>query len=262
MERQELDDRPAPWVLYGTLVGLGLFLVHNLVDFSLFEPGPMGLFMFVCGAGLGVRADAVTAAPGRARAPWITLAIASLMWFTLAVAFAAPVVVAEQAAAEGDDALRARRTDSAAGAYERALGAVPYNADYAYRAGRALLFSPDPRRHADRIFALLDRAAATNASRPEYWLSRADSETLRPSPDAARVRAGYEKAIRLDPNNVQVRLDYASLLRRFGDPAAAREQYAAALRYNDLLNPDEPKRLPPEKVDEVRKAMAELDGPA
>jgi hypothetical protein len=61
---------------------------------------------------------------------------------------------------------------------------------------------------------------------------------------------------------VQVRLDYAALLRRVGDTVAAWQQYAEALRYNDLLSPDEPKRLPPEKVAEVRKAIADLPGPA
>jgi len=58
---------------------------------------------------------------------------------------------------------------------------------------------------------------------------------------------------------VQVRLDYATMLRRLGDAAGARRQYAEALRYDDLLSPDEPKRLPPEKVAEVRKMIAELD---
>jgi hypothetical protein len=72
------------------------------------------------------------------------------------------------------------------------------------------------------------------------------------------MRRGYEQALRLDPNSVQVRLDYAALLRRLGDAAGARGQYEAALRYNDLLSPDEPKRLSAEKVEQVRKAVAEL----
>ena len=258
MERQELDERPAPWVLYGTLVGLGLFLVHNLVDFSLFEPGPMALFMFLCGAAMGIRLptpDTGPGGPGGARAAFIT---GILLWLATTVAFAVPVIIAERAADDGDEALRSRQVDRAATDFERALAAVPYNADYAYRAGRALLFADDPRRRVDRVIPLLERAAAINPYRPEYWLSRADSEVLRPAPDLARIRAGYDRALALDPNSVQVRLDYAAILQRLGDRTGAREQYEAALRYNDLLSPDEPKRLPAAKVAEVRQAIAEL----
>ena len=37
------------------LAGLAVFLIHNLIDFSMFEIGPMMLFMLVGGAVLGVR---------------------------------------------------------------------------------------------------------------------------------------------------------------------------------------------------------------
>jgi O-antigen ligase len=265
MERQELDDRPAPWALVGMLVGAGLFLVHNLVDFSLFEPGPMFLFMFLTGAALGIRMPSVIAAGGSPRAPRVArfvLVAAVIAWLATAVAFAAPVVIAEQAAAEGDAALGARQFDRSSEAFDRALSAVPYDADYAFRAARALLFAEDPRRRAEKIFPLLDRAIATDPDRADYWLARANAEGLRPVPDLARLRAGYDAALRLDPNNVQVRLDYATMLRRLGDAAGARGQYAEALRYDDLLSPDEPKRLPPEKVAEVRNAIADLDAAA
>jgi len=259
MERQELDDRPAPWALVGMLVAAGLFLVHNLVDFSLFEPGPMFLFMFLTGAALGIRMPSLIAAGGSPRGARVALVAGTLAWLATAIAFAAPVVIAEQAAAEGDAALGMRQFDRSSEAFGRALSAVPYNADYAFRAARALLFADDPRRRSDRIFALLDRAIATDPDRADYWISRANAEGLRQVPDPVRLRSGYDAALRLDPNNVQVRLDYATMLRRLGDTAAARQQYSEALRYDDLLSPDEPKRLPPEKVAEVRKMIAELD---
>jgi O-antigen ligase len=44
-----LDGRPAPWLLCGVLAGLGVFLLHNLVDFAMFEVGPM--FLFACWRG-------------------------------------------------------------------------------------------------------------------------------------------------------------------------------------------------------------------
>lgn len=259
-ERQELDGRPAPWVLYGTLAGLGLFLVHNLVDFSLFEPGPMTLFMFLCGAGLGTRMAPAPNATGRSRLALGGFVAAAIAWAGVAAVFVVPVVLAEQAAHEGDQALRLRAFDRAASEYERAGSTVGYNADYAYRAGRALLYAPDPRPQAGRVLALLDRAVAADPGRAEYWLTRANAELLRPAPDPAVIRRGYDRALMLDPNSVQVRLDYAAMLQRLGDPAGAREQYAAALKYNDLLDPDEPKRLSAEKLEEVRKAISELRG--
>ena len=261
MARQELDDRPAPWVLYGALVGLGLFLVHNLLDFSLFEPGPMALFAFVCGAALGTRLPDTSSGAASRTAVLLGAIAAVVLWVAAALAFAAPVVVAEEAAYEGDDALRRGAFDRAAGAYEQAAGTVPYNADYPARAGRALLLDPgDPRPKADRIFRLLDRAVALNPHRPDYWLSRANAELLRPSPDPGRLREGHERALALDPNNVEIRLDYAAVLRRLGDAPGALEQYRTALRYNDLLSPGEPKRLPPARLEEVRKAIAEVEG--
>jgi hypothetical protein len=260
MQRQELDDRPAPWLLYAMLVGIGLFLVHNLVDFSLFEPGPMFLFAFLCGAALGIRLPESTARATR-RTMVIAAAVAAVAWLVVAGAFGAPVVVAEQAAGEGDDALRAQALEGAAAGYGRALAAVPYNGDYAYRAGRALLLAPDPRPWADRILALLDRATTLDPNRPDYWLSRANAELLRPAPDPRRIREGYDRALAIDPNNVQVRLEYASMLRRLGDDTGALAQLREALRYNALLSPDEPKRLPPERVAEVEKIIATPIGP-
>ncbi|HEY8749111.1 MAG TPA: O-antigen ligase family protein, partial [Tepidisphaeraceae bacterium] len=52
---QRLDNRPAPWILWSILVALGLFLIHNLIDFSLFEPGPLFLFALLAGSALGMR---------------------------------------------------------------------------------------------------------------------------------------------------------------------------------------------------------------
>ena len=50
-----MDERAAPWILYGILVGVGVFLVHNLIEFSMFEPGPLCLFGILVGSALGIR---------------------------------------------------------------------------------------------------------------------------------------------------------------------------------------------------------------
>lgn len=254
---QDLDDRPAPALWCALLVGLGLFLLHNLIDFSLFEPGPMFLFTFLCGAALGIRAGEAPAAAGRGRGiASAALAAAVLAWVVGLGAFAVPVVRAEREAAAGDDALRRLNYRLATSQFERALAIVPYNADYAFRAARAALADP---RQADPSYAvgMLDRAIALDPYRPQYWLHRAYARPRDRSPDAAAIRADYEAALRLDPNNVDVRIEYADVLRRFGDSAAA-AQYREALRYNDLLSPDEPKRLSPPKLNEILRAIAEL----
>lgn len=255
---QDPDDRPAPWVLCALLVALGLFMFHNLIDFSLFEPGPMFLFTFLCGAALGIRTGEAPAVAGRGRRiASAALAAAALAWIVGLGAFAVPVVRAEREAAVGDNALRRLNYRLAASQFERALETVPYNADYAFRAARAMLADP---RQADSPYAvaMLDRAVALDPYRPQYWLHRAYARLRGSSPDAAAIRADYEAALRLDPNNVDVRIEYADVLRRFGDSAAAAVQYREALHYNDLLSPDEPKRLPAPKLNEVFQAIAEL----
>ena len=261
--RQDADERAAPWVRVALLTGLALFLLHNLVDFSLFEPGPMFLFTFLCGAALGsrlhetpdTRAHAVTH-PRVAVA--VILAAASLVWVIAGVALVAPVVAGEAHADAGDAALVEQRFMQSSSAFERALAAVPYNADYAFRAARALLAEPHPTA-GPRALPLLDRAIHLDPNRPQYWLHRAYARLRTPTPNPQGVRADYEQALRLDPNNVDVRLEYADVLRRLGDPAAAAGQYREALRYNDLLHPDEPKRLAPKKVEEVRATLREME---
>ena len=253
------DDRPARWARVALLVGLGLFLLHNLVDFSLFEPGPMFLFAFTCGAAIGIAGVGVAprprrAAGGLARA---AVAVAVVLWLTGAV-FAARVVTAEEEAAAGDEALRTLATRSASLHFGRAAELVPYNADYAFRAARAHL--SDPRGDAAAAATLLTEAIRRDPIRPQYWLHRAYARLRMPSPDAAGARADYAQALRLDPNNVEVRLEFAEVLRRLGDGAAALEQFREALRYNDLLPPDEVKRLPPQRVGEVKRAVGELAG--
>jgi O-antigen ligase len=258
-ERLEADDRPAPWAVCGLLVGIGLFLLHNLVDFSLFEPGPMVLFLFLVGCAWGARAEEPPATRRLgAGALWAVMLIGAAVWLAGAV-LAGRVVAGEEAAAAGDDALRGMATREATGHFERAMDLVPFNADYAFRAGRATLFDPDPRQAAAAV-ALFDRAIARDPNRPQYWLHRAYARLRAPGPDAAAVKADYQQALRLDPNNVDMRLEYADILRRFNDPAGAAREYREALRYNDLLSSDEIKRLPPQRVEDVKRKIAEVGG--
>jgi tetratricopeptide (TPR) repeat protein len=257
-QRHEVDDRRAPWVLYASLVALGLFLLHNLVDFSLFEPGPMFLFAWLCGSALGARQIHGSTSPRARRGSVVALlALAVVLWVIAAGGFALPVALAERNADEGDEAVRTRRFAQAESSFEQALDSVGYNADYAFRAARAALADPAPG-SAELALQLLDRAIAADPSRPQYWLHRAYARMRSGASDVAAVRSDYEQALRLDPNNVDVRIEYADTLRRVGDRAAAAEQYRLALHYNDLLSPDEPKRP---AAEESRRSPCGAGGP-
>ena len=261
-QRQDLDDRPAPWAAFALLTGLGLFLLHNLVDFSLFEPGPMYLFAWLCGSAFGIRVAAPETAPRAARIGTLAgVALAATCWLVALGGFAIPVALAEREADEGDEALRTVRFRQAVSDYRRALETVDYNADYAFRAARAALLEPPPG-NTPAAIALLDAAISLDPNRPQFWLHRANARLRSPTPDAAAVRSDYEQALRLDPNNVDARLEYAGVLERIGDRAAAAEQYRQALRYNDLLSPDEPKRLPPDRLKAARAALEAASKPA
>jgi tetratricopeptide (TPR) repeat protein/predicted membrane protein len=233
LKEARLDERPAPWVLYATLASLGAFLVHNLIEFSLYETGPMMLFALLAGSALGLRRG--PAKPGRLAAVGLIPAVA--VWIAAALGLVLPVVQAEALAQQGDDDLRASHLDEAADLYQQAYrDHVPYNSDYLYRAASALAHEPRDNRAA--VKALLDEAIAENPSSVVYYLSRAGVQT-----NVDAVKADFEKALELNPNEVSIYLDFADALARFGQLADAAEQDELALKYNDLLPTEEPKRL-------------------
>jgi O-antigen ligase len=250
-----IDARPAALLLYAALVALGIFLVHNLVDFSLFETGPMFAFAMLGGAALGVRL--VDSRPVKRPHVTATLATGTLTWLAAALGLAAPVALAEHEAKLGDDALRARAPAVAAGHFRRAVGAtwVP-NGDYAFRAARAMILSGAA---GEQVRAMLDRAQGDSPMSAAYPRLRAEFELRQSSPDAQRVIDDFERVLDLDPNDVAARLDFAQALERLGRPADARRQYARALELNDLLDPAEPERLPPARVEQIRARIRSLE---
>lgn len=255
-----LDDRPAPWLLYGVLVGLAVFLLHNLVDFSMFEVGPMFLFALLLGSALGMRQDdaeaGATASAARRRRV-AALAIACVAWVAATGAIAVPVLLAEEHADAADKHLRDGSPARAAHSYHAAFEAVPYNADYAFREADALYASgaaPGAWR------AALGDAVAANPSHAGYWAALARYEAALAQPDAGRVRAAFERALTLDPANVAMRLDYAAQLEKLGFPAEAQAQYEDALARNDALDPNDAERLPAEKLEAARQAIQRLQG--
>jgi tetratricopeptide (TPR) repeat protein len=255
----DVDERPSPWVLYGILTGLGVFLLHNLVDFSLFEAGPMFLFALLAGASLGMR-EAKGMRAGL-RATRIVAMAAPLAWLVAAVALAAPVLIAESNANAGEEAVRTSRFEQAAQAYQDAAATVPYNGEYSLRAATILASAQDAATVA-RARAAFDAAIRANPLSAAYYATRAHFESHQPQPDATRVRQDFERSLELDPDNVQSRLEFAKTLEDLHDAAGARDQYEKALWYDDQLAPDEIERLSGAKVAEIRATIARLGSAA
>jgi hypothetical protein len=154
-----------------------------------------------------------------------------------------------------DDALRAGQMATAERLLEEANDAVwGFNADYALRATRVAPI--------ERASALAARAIAQNPKETGTWFSDAGIELHKPHPDPQRVRRDYEMALRLDPYNVKARLEYADVLaEKLNDRAGAARELETALHHNDLLNPDEKKRLPAEEEKRIRERIQLLSRP-
>jgi len=270
VEKPRVDERAAPWILYGILVGAGIFLVHNLIEFSMFEPGPLCLFGVLLGAALGVRLGNPPV-----RAPRISpLAIAGLAaacagWLAAGYWIAVPLIHSEAAAHRGDDKLRAGDFEAASGDYVRAALVLPTNADYAFRAARALQMSLGPPaplsdpQQIERAITLRNRIlvwyAVAIQSDPSFlgayhlrgifWLQMSEAQ---------RMIADFDKVMELNPNEVSLRLEYARSLEMLHLLPEAKQQFELALSYNGLLDKNEPKRLSPDKAAEIEKEMNSL----
>jgi tetratricopeptide (TPR) repeat protein len=266
----ELDDHPGPWILYAVLIGLGVFLVHNTIDFSLFELGPLFFFMLLIGAALGMRLPVVEASPRGRRVAAGALAAGGALWIVVLGAVLVPVGAAEASAADGDELVRRGRVGEGAAALEAAFHRLPMNGDYAYRAAQAwrLMAQADRSRgmpqaadgDAARARDLYAAALAADPVEPRYLAAQAELELEQPNGggDLSRARQAYEAAVRLDPNNVSNRVRYGEVLERLGQREAAADAYERALWYNDQLTREEKKRLPPAKVDELRARIDRL----
>ena len=253
-KRQELDGRPAPWVLYGCLIGVATLLVQNLIDLSLFEAGPMMIFALLVGAIGGLRAPATAERATRPVVAAVTLAGASLAWGAAALFVVVPVVAAQNHAYEGDVDVRYGRTKAAASQFRAALREAPTNADYAFRAARALYMDGD----IAGVREMLDAAVRIDPTLVKAYLMRAGLELMQPNPDVEVVRDNYDRAIELNPADSEIRLQYAAALEQLGLKKEAAEQYRTVLDFNDKLPLEEPERLPEKRVEEIKKKVGEL----
>jgi O-antigen ligase len=264
-DRQELDDRPAPWLLAAMLVALALFLLHNLIDFSMFETGPMFLFALLAGAVLGIRLPKGRQSTTGQRAAIIGLILGGIGWLIAAAAGLLPVVRAEELAQSADTDIRAAgsaegpsatptdlaKLERAEKTLSDAFAIVPINADYAFRAEQAALLARKEPRHLQR---LLHQARESNPISSRYLLAQAALSTA--SGDLGQANADYERILQLDPNNLEVRLQYARLLDQQGKHVEAKAQYGKTLDLNSKLASDEIRRLSPNQLEQIHKWMA------
>ena len=275
LHRPQLDDRPAPWLLRGILAGLAMFLVHNGIDFSFFEPGVMTLFLALSGGVIGIRAacsrpqrDAalsdgalpgsrLAAAPLACRAEKWAIIPLLLGALTYGIVIALPVIFAESAAIAGDELLRQGDFPAAAADYRAAADTTAHlpNSDYSTREARALYFG-----HASPSAQLdaLGRAIRMAPHRSQTWASRAQFRAVLLAPDLGGVLDDFEHAVALEPNNVDLRLTYAAAMERLGQSDSARRQYEEALQRNDSLPPGEIRRLSPARIGEINANLDRL----
>ncbi len=112
---------------------------------------------------------------------------------------------------------------------------------------------------------MLDAAVAADPTGASYRVGRAEHElALTPGswPEAARrhITEDFTAALALDPRNVALRLKFAEALEKFGEPERAAEELERALADNGQLSREENKRLPDERVEEIRGKIKSLRG--
>lgn len=254
----EIDDRPAPWMLYAIIIAIGMFLVHNLIDFALFESGPMFLFALLAGSVLGIRSTQSTQKLPQRAIAGIKLIGLLIAWMAAAFAIVIPIATAEALTHDADDAIRAGRPDEAASALKSAFDRVFYNGDYAYRAA---MMARQARQDPKAVTSLLDAAVADDRTSVNFLRARAEYILQTTPGDLQRAADDYVRAAKIDPNNVDLRRQLAAVLQNLGDRRDAIAQLRAALRADDGLEPGDPKRLHSDKRQEIQAQIESLDRP-
>ncbi|HMB95215.1 MAG TPA: hypothetical protein VKK61_04175, partial [Tepidisphaeraceae bacterium] len=221
-----------------------------------FEPGPLCVFAMLCGAALGLRSESRE----KSQPKIISIAaLSAVMIFLIAAALGiiAPISIAESTAQRGDDYFRDAKTAQAAKTLHDAFDLlwIP-NADYAYRAAVVMEQANLP---AEQIRALLDAAVHADPMSIRYLQARAEFELHQPQPDAVAIIRDFEKIIELNPNEVSLHKEFADALIILGEKQRAIEQLQVAIHYNDLLSPDEPKRLATLQIQAIQQQIDQLN---
>jgi hypothetical protein len=250
-QRQQFDDRPAPWIVLAMLASLAMFMLHNTIEFGWFESGPTGMFALITGSLMGI-----SSAGRERRATWPVFAAAVASWSAAAAFWVEPICRGESLATSGDDRVMANHLDDAVEAYRDATAALPVtDAQLLLKTATAQLYArADPA----EVVPTMEASLSADPMFIRSHLARAELELRLVKPDAAVVRREYDQAIALDPADVGMRTDYANTLQSLGDYHGAALELEAALSANAGLSPDEPKRLSRQQVDEISQRISQL----
>lgn len=265
---ENIDTRPAPWILYAAALAGGLFLIHNLIDFSMFDTSPGAMLLFTLITGVSIAGSFIgrplhqngSKHPASSLAGWAVLpAVAA--WVAIIALFVSPLLQANAAAERGDNAIRASRFSTATREYLDAAESSPLaNEDYFMRAAAASIRSGQSIPQISQIFSqaiAANKASAVNhAQRARFLLSLPDRKNYQ-----KQIVDDFTTATQNDPIEVSLHIEFASALALLDQPAAALDQYRLAIHYNDLLPPDEPKRLTREQLQQVDDTMQQLQKP-
>lgn len=248
-----LDERPARWIACSLAIATGMFLLQNAIDFSLFEPGPMCLLAMVGGAAVGIRSRESQVEKSSRTGAAVAMGLINAAWIVAAVGLVIPIVIAERTAQAGDDLTRAGDPRAAVPMLRNAFETlwIP-NSDYAFRAAMAMQYA-----HVapDLIRPILDQAVIADPMFSANYRLRAELALRPPNRDVAAAIADLKHALMLDPDNISLRQELADALAIDGQKQAAIAEFRESLRYNDLLAPDEPKRLSATQVDQIEQRI-------
>lgn len=252
LQRPRLERRRADVLLMGVVCGLVVFVVHNFIDFSLFEAGLFYLFVALAAAAMGIRSGE-TRDEGRGGVLMLACLVVTAAGFGVMVT--APVVLGEMANRRGDLLYAEKRPAQAQQEYAAAFEGSAWlaNAEYLIREGTAEYAAGD---RPERALATMDRAVAANPMLIQARMGRVAALAALHRGDA--VVEELQRVYRLNPNDVGIRVDAAEALMQVGRKDLAREQLQAAIDNNGKLPADEPKRLPAGRIAEIEARIAVL----
>jgi tetratricopeptide (TPR) repeat protein len=149
--------------------------------------------------------------------------------------------------------MRERRPGVAVGRYGEAFAAVPWDGEYAFRAGKAAAAAGDMQ----GAMAWLNRAIAADPMEVEFYLMRGQIE-MQQAGETKSAKRDCDRALALNPNDVGVRVGYGDWLVRMGEKGKAREEYQMALEKNGQLDLAEPKRLSKQEMGRIEGVIESL----
>ena len=255
----DTDERPAPFLIYAMLAGLFGFILHNLVDFAWFDAGPTMLFALIAGSLLGLRHASVAGKRAHTSIAIGALSVLFLGMMAYGAFIVAPIATAESKAFEAQEMARKGLYESASTKYQSALQSCPVsNADYAAEAANSLLRNPNKTAINDNeALAMLNIAVASDPANFVWRLQRVQLLIHSPNQPSQSelIRQDYDMILKLNPIDANIRLEYAQWLDAMQLRADAVKQYKLTLENNDKLIPDEPRRLPQARIDQIKNRI-------